>query len=191
MPSSSGSNLLPQHSSVAQNVSLPHVPIQEQNHTQEVPTNIQQLQGVADFRVQSNSLEKRSTHVFLQPRFLSNTMLAPRFPFMPNFVHSVPPPSKACNTQDQLQGSAIVQENVEKVKKYTCVSCEKVFTTKQNLKKHELLHHQAVTSLCCQTCGKKFEKKTALTRHMLTHTTNRPHICSECGKGSNKLLPLP
>lgn len=64
--------------------------------------------------------------------------------------------------------------------KLQCSFCNKVFTSKSNLRKH-LLYHGDKRYLCI-TCGKSFYLKQQFDEHFLTHTGEKPHRCKECGK---------
>ena len=165
----------PQQNAIQQ-VTPTQVTPQTHQEPQQVQSHIQQMQQVSDFRIDGTLLDKRTTHLLLQPRFLSpNSMLGARFPFIPNFPqHQTTAHEEMLDTVDQGDAK----------KSFACYVCQKEFSSRQYLKKHEVMHHSAVT-LTCTTCGKNFDKKTALNRHMLSHTSVRAHVCQECGKGED------
>ena len=51
--------------------------------------------------------------------------------------------------------------------RFECTSCNKVFTLKENLKRHvRALHSKAIHK--CETCGKTFSLKEYLRKHILS-----------------------
>ncbi len=59
-------------------------------------------------------------------------------------------------------------------KPYKCVTCNHEFTTKPNLRRHEL-SHKGVRNFQCLQCLKWFTEKKTLKLHTLTHTGERPY----------------
>ncbi|XP_075694988.1 uncharacterized protein LOC142661445 [Rhinoderma darwinii] len=64
-------------------------------------------------------------------------------------------------------------------KLYSCPLCEKCFTDKSSLVKHERSH---TGEKSCSECGKFFTQKSHLAIHERIHTGEKPYSCSECGK---------
>ena len=52
------------------------------------------------------------------------------------------------------------------VKKYKCITCQKIFSQSRNLKIHELTHN-GVKKYKCITCQKTFTKAGTLKKHIL------------------------
>jgi len=65
-------------------------------------------------------------------------------------------------------------------KKFSCPSCNKMFGSAVNLKKH-LSTHRTTKDFGCTVCSKAFSTRQFLTQHMVCH---RPptHECMFCGK---------
>uniref|UniRef100_A0A672ZSN6 C2H2-type domain-containing protein n=1 Tax=Sphaeramia orbicularis TaxID=375764 RepID=A0A672ZSN6_9TELE len=61
---------------------------------------------------------------------------------------------------------------------YQCKLCSRAFTTKGNLKTHQVVHHTN-----CDLCGKSFACQSALNIHYRSHTKERPFICTTCNRG--------
>ena len=77
------------------------------------------------------------------------------------------------------------------IKYLSCTQCEKTFTTKGGLKRHELAHmrrHEAIHTVTrktfnCLQCDKRCNSLTKLHDHLrVVHTKETPFSCSICGK---------
>lgn len=61
-----------------------------------------------------------------------------------------------------------------------CPTCGKVFSRKDNLTQHMMIH-LGVKSFMCVVCQKAFMRKYNLNRHLLTHAkTKKRHTCDVC-----------
>merc|ERR1719285_1437703 len=61
---------------------------------------------------------------------------------------------------------------------FTCELCFKVLSSKNNLKKHMLIHSEAKYS--CDLCDKKFTYKWNMESHRIVHTAEKPFKCDQC-----------
>ncbi|KAL4991519.1 hypothetical protein BDW68DRAFT_152198 [Aspergillus falconensis] len=43
---------------------------------------------------------------------------------------------------------------------------------------------------CCERCGRTYSRRDYLARHRKTHTSQRPFVCSGCGKGSARRIAV-
>ena len=68
-----------------------------------------------------------------------------------------------------------------KEKRYQCVICGKLFSSKSTVQKHVRLHN-GVKPYKCETCGKSFSERFSLKRHLLIHTGEKPFECTICQK---------
>jgi KRAB domain-containing zinc finger protein len=74
-------------------------------------------------------------------------------------------------------------QSIREQQKNVCPHCEKVSSSKRNLKRHIDEVHLKINSFPCEVCGHVFTRKPDLTIHMSVHTSNnRPHACEVCGK---------
>ena len=62
-----------------------------------------------------------------------------------------------------------------------CRHCDKAFTTKQQLVRHEA-SHQDVRPFQCEQCDKFFKTADSVKRHMYVHSDEKPFSCHICHK---------
>lgn len=74
---------------------------------------------------------------------------------------------------------------------YACPRCDKQFTLKGNLKRHQLTH-QNHKPYICEICRKGFSRKADLEIHNRVHTGEKPYDCMEpgCGKKFARISDL-
>uniref|UniRef100_A0A9J8D521 C2H2-type domain-containing protein n=1 Tax=Cyprinus carpio carpio TaxID=630221 RepID=A0A9J8D521_CYPCA len=71
-----------------------------------------------------------------------------------------------------------------------CSMCDETFASEASLKKHQDAFHSGV-SHTCSLCLKTFTQAAGLRKHVrYVHEGERPHKCSECGRGFVKLSDL-
>ncbi|XP_051538611.1 zinc finger protein 271-like isoform X1 [Myxocyprinus asiaticus] len=71
-----------------------------------------------------------------------------------------------------------------------CSMCDETFLSEASLKKHQDSFHSGV-SHTCSLCLKTFTQAAGLRKHVrYVHERERPHKCSECGRGFVKLSDL-
>ena len=66
-------------------------------------------------------------------------------------------------------------------KPYRCGKCDKCFTMKKYLNKHQVIH-AGEKAFKCNECGKQFTYNSDLKRHQVIHTGEKALTCDECGK---------
>jgi hypothetical protein len=63
---------------------------------------------------------------------------------------------------------------------FACETCDKKFTTKFSLNRHQLVHNN-VKNFTCRFCPKKFALKQYLKEHECIHTNEKPYVCGVNG----------
>ncbi|XP_055859002.1 zinc finger protein Gfi-1b [Episyrphus balteatus] len=66
-------------------------------------------------------------------------------------------------------------------KPYACELCNKTFGHEVSLSQHRAVHNVEKVFECKQ-CGKRFKRSSTLSTHLLIHSDTRPYPCSYCGK---------
>merc|ERR1719483_282763 len=66
-------------------------------------------------------------------------------------------------------------------KRYKCRLCQRLFSTKHELKSHSYIHSGEKPHMC-DFCGKEFRQRATLDRHKLTHESKRNYDCDICHK---------
>lgn len=63
---------------------------------------------------------------------------------------------------------------------HQCRMCNKILSTKGNLKAHEM-EHAGIRKFVCELCGKAFPSNRGLQSHKISvHTDERPFVCTQC-----------
>ncbi|XP_053687090.1 zinc finger protein 729-like [Sabethes cyaneus] len=73
---------------------------------------------------------------------------------------------------------------------HCCTYCGLRTNTKQDLRTHINVRHNAAYFFPCEICGVRFKRKSSMTDHMNGHTDNRLHKCDRCSKSFLKLAAL-
>ncbi|XP_029435937.1 zinc finger protein 773-like [Rhinatrema bivittatum] len=67
-------------------------------------------------------------------------------------------------------------------RQFSCIKCGRSFIRKQDLSQHQKIHLPRNKPFTCPECGKSFLAKYSLISHQKIHTGERPFACTECGK---------
>ena len=65
--------------------------------------------------------------------------------------------------------------------RYICLVCEKVYTSRYNIRMHMNLH-TGNNVHTCEHCNRKFAHKHVYESHVRTHTGERPFACEKCSR---------
>ncbi|XP_010866499.1 zinc finger protein 184-like [Esox lucius] len=63
-----------------------------------------------------------------------------------------------------------------------CWDCGKIFYRKRKLRHHQRLIHTGEKPYCCSQCDRTFSLRTNLTKHQRIHSGEKPYGCKLCGK---------
>lgn len=68
------------------------------------------------------------------------------------------------------------------VEEFSCAICNKMFTTKWNLKQHKWIHASGTTKpFRCSMCPKSFVRENDFVSHQNAHRAIKPYTCDHCG----------
>ena len=82
-------------------------------------------------------------------------------------------------------------ESVHEKIKHPCSICDKILSSKKQLRYHIDGFHEGKTPHKCSTCVKSFATKKSLNRHILqVHEKIKPFNCQECGKNFGQKVNL-
>lgn len=92
---------------------------------------------------------------------------------------------QAEESSDGNEGQTPVRSKTNKAKDkvYSCDECDRVFTDRSCLRKHEACHNKETGTNVCDVCGKCYATKGGLRTHRETHTDDKKFICEHCGSG--------
>ncbi|KAM4030855.1 LOW QUALITY PROTEIN: uncharacterized protein ACNLHF_018443 [Anomaloglossus baeobatrachus] len=83
------------------------------------------------------------------------------------------------NNRDQRDIEQLITHTGKKL--FACRECDRCFTVRSNLIKHERIH-TGERPFSCSECGKCFNQRSDLNRHQRIHTGEKPFSCIHCGK---------
>ncbi|XP_053578003.1 zinc finger protein 615 isoform X1 [Bombina bombina] len=95
-------------------------------------------------------------------------------------------PTKSHTREKHFKPEMIDEQHLasKEKKPFVCTICERTFTGKSQLNRHQRTHTEERVYTCSE-CGKCFSHKPSLLYHYKTHTDEKPYICQICGKGFN------
>ena len=84
-------------------------------------------------------------------------------------------------TANELKQKFMVFRVSDTSNRYICLVCDKVYTSRYNIRMHMNLHN-GTNIHTCSFCGRKFAHKHVFESHVRTHTGERPFACEKCGR---------
>ncbi|XP_015907218.1 zinc finger protein Gfi-1-like [Parasteatoda tepidariorum] len=73
---------------------------------------------------------------------------------------------------------------------YSCVKCDKMFSTPHGLEVHSRRSHSGKRPFACELCNKTFGHEVSLSQHRAIHTAERTFECKQCGKSFKRSSTL-
>ncbi|CAG9768708.1 unnamed protein product [Ceutorhynchus assimilis] len=65
---------------------------------------------------------------------------------------------------------------------YSCIKCEKMFSTPHGLEVHARRSHNGKRPFACELCNKTFGHEISLSQHRAVHNVEKIFECKQCGK---------
>ncbi|XP_044726732.1 zinc finger protein Gfi-1-like isoform X2 [Chrysoperla carnea] len=65
---------------------------------------------------------------------------------------------------------------------YSCIKCEKMFSTPHGLEVHARRSHNGKRPFACELCNKTFGHEISLSQHRAVHNVEKVFECKQCGK---------
>ncbi|KAF4518773.1 hypothetical protein B566_EDAN005393, partial [Ephemera danica] len=65
---------------------------------------------------------------------------------------------------------------------YSCIKCEKMFSTPHGLEVHARRSHNGKRPFACELCNKTFGHEISLSQHRAVHSVEKVFECKQCGK---------
>ncbi|KAJ6649898.1 Zinc finger protein [Pseudolycoriella hygida] len=73
---------------------------------------------------------------------------------------------------------------------YSCVKCEKMFSTPHGLEVHSRRSHNGKRPFACELCNKTFGHEVSLSQHRAIHNVEKVFECKQCGKAFKRSSTL-
>ena len=84
-------------------------------------------------------------------------------------------------TANEMKQKFMIYRISDTSHRYICLVCDKVYTSRYNIRMHMNLHN-GTNIHTCTFCGRKFAHKHVFESHVRTHTGERPFACEKCGR---------
>lgn len=73
---------------------------------------------------------------------------------------------------------------------FSCVKCDKMFSTPHGLEVHARRSHSGKRPFACELCNKTFGHEVSLHQHRAVHTADKSFECKQCGKSFKRSSTL-
>ncbi|CAO1368577.1 unnamed protein product [Diamesa hyperborea] len=73
---------------------------------------------------------------------------------------------------------------------YSCIKCEKMFSTPHGLEVHARRSHNGKRPYACELCNKTFGHEISLSQHRAVHNVEKVFECKQCGKAFKRSSTL-
>ncbi|XP_045067789.1 zinc finger and SCAN domain-containing protein 21-like [Coregonus clupeaformis] len=102
-----------------------------------------------------------------------------RFPSTPPLLpHELEKQMRTCSVK--LKDMRLVGQCHRRLR--ICWDCSKIFYRKRKLRRHRRLNHTGEKPYCCSQCQRAFSLRKNLKKHQRAHAGEKPYHCKDCGK---------
>ncbi|XP_003494657.1 fez family zinc finger protein 2-like isoform X1 [Bombus impatiens] len=120
---------------------------------------------------------------YLHPQLLPHHLLPPHLHPLLRGVHPGHPGLHSTHTAHGLHHHPLGDV-------YSCVKCDKMFSTPHGLEVHARRSHNGKRPFACELCNKTFGHEISLTQHRAVHSAEKVFECKQCGKAFKRSSTL-
>ncbi|XP_034951474.1 zinc finger protein 70-like [Chelonus insularis] len=121
---------------------------------------------------------------YLHPQLLPHHLLPPHLHPLLRGVHPTHPGIHSSHTSHGLHHPHPLGDV------YSCVKCDKMFSTPHGLEVHARRSHNGKRPFACELCNKTFGHEISLTQHRAVHSAEKVFECKQCGKSFKRSSTL-
>ncbi|XP_015610533.1 zinc finger protein Gfi-1 isoform X2 [Cephus cinctus] len=121
---------------------------------------------------------------YLHPHLLPHHLLPPHLHPLLRGVHPAHPGLHSAHTAHGLHHPHPLGDV------YSCVKCDKMFSTPHGLEVHARRSHNGKRPFACELCNKTFGHEISLTQHRAVHSAEKVFECKQCGKAFKRSSTL-
>ncbi|KAF7392504.1 hypothetical protein HZH66_008337 [Vespula vulgaris] len=121
---------------------------------------------------------------YLHPQLLPHHLLPPHLHPLLRGVHPGHPALHSTHTAHGLHHPHPLADV------YSCVKCDKMFSTPHGLEVHARRSHNGKRPFACELCNKTFGHEISLTQHRAVHSAEKVFECKQCGKAFKRSSTL-
>ncbi|KAK0092209.1 hypothetical protein PV326_001935, partial [Microctonus aethiopoides] len=121
---------------------------------------------------------------YLHPQLLPHHLLPPHLHPLLRGVHPAHPGLHSSHTAHGLHHPHPLGDV------YSCVKCDKMFSTPHGLEVHARRSHNGKRPFACELCNKTFGHEISLTQHRAVHSAEKVFECKQCGKAFKRSSTL-
>ncbi|KAI1289143.1 Zinc finger protein Gfi-1 [Halotydeus destructor] len=81
-----------------------------------------------------------------------------------------------------FSGQATTGQSAAEGLVFSCIKCDKMFSTPHGLEVHARRSHSGKRPFACELCNKTFGHEVSLSQHRAVHTAEKTFECKQCGK---------
>ncbi|XP_074095712.1 uncharacterized protein LOC141525210 isoform X2 [Cotesia typhae] len=121
---------------------------------------------------------------YLHPQLIPHHLLPPHLHPLLRTVHPAHPGLHSAHSTHGLHHPHPLGDV------YSCVKCDKMFSTPHGLEVHARRSHNGKRPFACELCNKTFGHEISLTQHRAVHSAEKVFECKQCGKSFKRSSTL-